>query len=95
MCKTHVFSDCPITVKKSNVAFTHGFLSSFCRFFGNSTGEHLYGPSLLEEGVPGAWLAVSGGFSAKKFGDRGGIYDWGQGGQKRQQEEDWVKNNSG
>ena len=54
------------------------------RFFTNASGGHEYGPGIFQRSPAGdvaaAWAGVAAaGFSAAKFGARGGVYEWGQG----------------
>lgn len=48
-----------------------------CRFFQNDRGPHRYGRSIFEAGsVLAAWDDVATGFSALRFEERGGRYEW-------------------
>lgn len=61
------------------------------RFFSNATGAHAYGEPIFsaahpEGGVAAAWASVSG-FDSGKFAARGGVYDWGQGGERLEEQQ--------
>ena len=60
------------------------------RFFSNATGAHVYGEPIFsaahsEGGVAAAWASI-GGFDSGKFAARGGVYDWGQGGERLEEQ---------
>ena len=60
------------------------------RFFSNATGAHVYGEPIVsaahpEGSVAAAWASVSG-FDSGKFAARGGVYDWGQGGERLEEQ---------
>jgi radical S-adenosyl methionine domain-containing protein 2 len=58
---------------------TYALLDSRGRFFSNSTGSHVYGPSGFEVGWRAAWEPVAAAFDAEGFRSRGGAYEWSQG----------------
>lgn len=66
-----------------------------CRFFNNNgaspddrsaTSGHIYGPSIFDVGVQPAWEAMLEYFSSDGFGQRGGVYEWGQSRQQLEQQ---------
>jgi radical S-adenosyl methionine domain-containing protein 2 len=44
------------------------------RFFDNTVGHYRYSRSILDVGVADAWQDIR--FDAKRFEERGGVYDW-------------------
>jgi radical S-adenosyl methionine domain-containing protein 2 len=44
------------------------------RFFDNTAGHHSYSRTILDVGVAAAWQDTR--FEARRFAERGGVYDW-------------------
>ena len=53
---------------------SYAMMDALGRFYSNTSGEHLYGPSVFEEGVLSAWEKNE--FLEENFHLRGGEYDW-------------------
>jgi radical S-adenosyl methionine domain-containing protein 2 len=66
----------PIVEDNDAMRGSYAMIDPLGRFFGNTTGEHLYSRPILEVGVEAALAEV--GFSASKFVQRGGMYPWGR-----------------
>ena len=66
----------PFGVFESNQQMRGSYLmlSPFGEFFSNSSGKHVYGPSILDVGVEQALQRNA--WDVQKFYDRGGVYSW-------------------
>lgn len=53
---------------------SYAMMDALGRFYSNTSGGHLYGPSVFDEGVLTAWEKNE--FSEENFHSRGGEYDW-------------------
>lgn len=64
----------PIVENNDAMRGSYVMVDPLGRFFGNTTGRHVYSAPILEVGVPAALNAV--GFDQAKFEARGGRYAW-------------------
>ena len=66
----------PFGVFESNRQMRGSYLmlSPFGEFFSNSSGKHMYGPSILDVGVEQALRQNA--WDVQKFFNRGGVYSW-------------------
>jgi hypothetical protein len=53
---------------------SYAMMDALGRFYSNTSGGHLYGPSVFEKGVLSAWEQNE--FREENFQSRGGQYDW-------------------
>ena len=74
---SHLAAEGLAPVVEDNDAMTGSYvmIDPLGRFFGNSTGRHVYSSPILEVGVAAALRQVD--WSESRFEERGGLYDWG------------------
>ena len=64
----------PVAEDNDAMRGSYAMIDPLGRFFGNSTGTHVYSQPILEIGVDAALAQV--GFDIEKLARRGGLYDW-------------------
>jgi len=64
----------PVAESNDAILGSYAMVDPRGRFFGDSTGTHIYSDPILEVGVEAALAQV--GFDPEKLVERGGHYDW-------------------
>jgi radical S-adenosyl methionine domain-containing protein 2 len=78
-CHAHLGTDglAPVAEDNDAILGSYAMIDPLGRFFGDSTGRHVYSDPILEVGVERALSQV--GFEPAKLVARGGVYDWSRG----------------
>jgi radical S-adenosyl methionine domain-containing protein 2 len=65
---------CLVPEDNEDMTGSYAMVDPAGRFFDNTAGHYRYSRSILDAGVAGAWQDIR--FDARRFEERGGVYDW-------------------